>query len=50
MRDADGIQSDKLIYYNVPALPEYFLIDRGNNLVKRSQQMSDVDAEIRKLL
>ncbi len=50
VRDADGIQSDKLIYYNVPALPEYFLIDRGNNLVKRSQQMSDVDAEIRKLL
>ena len=50
VRDEDGIQSDKLIYYNVRALPEFFLIDRGSNLVKRSQQMDDVEAEIRKLL
>jgi len=50
VRDEDGIQSHKLIYYNVRTLPEFFLIDRGNNLVKRSQQMDDVEAEIRKLL
>lgn len=50
VRDEDGIQSDKLIYYNVRALPEFFLIDRGSNLVKRSQQIDDVEAEIRKLL
>lgn len=50
VRDEEGIQSHKLIYYNVRALPDFFLIDRGNNLVKRSQQMDDVEAEIRKLL
>jgi hypothetical protein len=31
-------------------VPDFFLIDRGNNLVKRSQQMNDLEAEIRALL
>lgn len=50
VRDEDGLQSDRLIYYNVPTLPEFFLVDRDNNLVKRSGQMTDLDAEIEKLL
>lgn len=50
VRDADGLDSQRLMYYNVPVLPEFFLIDRDNNLVKRSAQMKDVEAEIKALL
>ena len=50
VRDADGLDSQRLMYYNVPVLPEFFLIDRHNNLVKRSSQMKDVEAEIKALL
>jgi len=50
VRDADGVNSPLLLQYNVPTLPEFFLIDRQNNLVKRSSQMKDLDAEIKKLL
>ena len=50
VRDEDGPQSQRLMLYNVQTVPEFFLIDRGNNLVKRSEQMKDVDAEIRALL
>lgn len=50
VRDADGLNSHLLIEYNVPSIPEFFLIDRQNNLVKRSSQMKDLDAEIKKLL
>ena len=37
-------------HYNVQAVPEFFLIDRNNNLYKRSSQMTDIEAEIRSLL
>ena len=30
--------------------PSFFLIDRNNNLYKRGEQVSDIDAEIKKLL
>ena len=50
VRDADGIQSQQLLLYNIQSIPEFFLIDRGNNLVKRSAQIKDLEAEIRKLL
>ena len=50
VRDADGIQSQQLVLYNIQSIPEFFLIDRGNNLVKRSAQIKDLEAEIRKLL
>ncbi len=39
-----------LTLYNVQTLPEFFLIDRGNNLVSRSQQIKDIDEDIKKLL
>lgn len=50
VRDADATSSIYLGQYNVQSLPEFFLIDRNNNLVKRSSQMDDLDAEIRRLL
>ena len=50
VRDADGINSQRLVLYNVQAVPDFFLIDRDNNIVKRAAQMKDIDAEIKKLL
>lgn len=45
--DANGLS---LLRYNVPSVPEFFLIDRSNTLYKRSSQMSDLEEEIKKLL
>ena len=50
VRDEDGIQSQQLMLYNIQSIPEFFLIDRDNNLVKRSAQIKDLEAEIKKLL
>ena len=50
VRDAEGINSQRLVMYNIQAVPDFFLIDRGNNLVKRAAQMKDLEAEIKKLL
>ena len=50
LRDADGVNSQRLILYNIQAVPDYFLIDRGNNLIKRAAQIKDLEAEIKKLL
>lgn len=50
VRDEDGIYSSRLAIYNVQAVPDYFIIDRGNNLVKRAAQMNSLEEEIKKLL
>ena len=50
VRDADGVNSQRLVLYNIQALPDFFIIDRGNNLVKRAAQINDLEAEIKKLL
>lgn len=50
VRDADGLDSRYAASYNVQRLPEYFLIDRDNNLVSRSQQIKSLEEEIEKLL
>ncbi len=50
VRDADGLNSQLMQFYNISTLPEFFLIDRQNNLVKRSGQMKDLDTEIKALL
>src|SRR5574344_446835 len=50
VRDADGINSERLSIYNIQSLPEYFLIDKGNNLVGRSEQIKDLNASIKGLL
>jgi alkyl hydroperoxide reductase subunit AhpC len=50
VRDADGVNSQRLMLYNIQAVPDFFIIDRGNNLIKRAAQIKDLDAEIKKLL
>ena len=47
VRDAEG---ENAVRYNVQSVPEFFLIDRNNQLQKRSSQMKDLEAEIRSLL
>jgi peroxiredoxin len=47
---ADENNSGFLTVYNIQTLPEYFLIDRGNNLVSRSQQIKDLEQSIKSLL
>ena len=50
VRDADGVNSQRRMLYNIQTVPDFFLIDRGNNLVKRAAQIKDLEAEIKKLL
>lgn len=47
VRDESG---QSAVNYNVMQLPEYFLIDRQNQLQKRSSQMTDLEEEIKRLL
>ena len=46
----DETNNGFLTVYNIQTLPEFFLIDRGNNLVSRSQQIEDIDKAIQSLL
>lgn len=50
VRDEEGAGSQRLTLYNIQAVPDFFVIDRGNNLVKRAAQIADLEAEIKKLL
>ena len=50
VRDEDGAGSQRLTLYNIQAVPDFFVIDRGNNLVKRAAQIADLEVEIKKLL
>ena len=50
VRDEDGAGSQRLTLDNIQAVPDFFVIDRGNNLVKRAAQIADLEAEIKKLL
>ena len=50
VRDEDGTSSQRLALYNIQAVPDFFIIDRGNNLVKRAAQIADLEDEIKKLL
>ena len=50
VRDPEGLNSQILVTYNIPSVPDYFLIDRESNLVKRMALIEDLEAEIRKLL
>ena len=47
---ADEENSGFLTVYNIQTLPEYFLIDRRNNLISRSQQIQDLEKAIVNLL
>ncbi len=50
VRDANGIYSNYLGLYNVTNLPSFFLINRGNELKVRGENVKDIEAEIKKLL
>ena len=50
VRDAEGVNSQVLMMYNVLTVPDYFLIDRGNNIVNRAVNIKDLEQEIKKLL
>ncbi len=50
VRDGQGLSSQSLLLYNVQSVPDYFLIDRTNTLRKRSQQVRDIEADIKSLL
>ena len=44
------VEGESCMRYNVQVLPEFFLIDRGNNLVGRSQTIKDIEQAIKNLL
>lgn len=48
VRDENATQTLRI--YNVQSVPEFFLIDRGNNLVGRSQTIKDLEQAIKNLL
>ena len=50
VRETAGLNSPMLRMYNVQGVPEFFLIDRGNNLVGRSQTIKDIEEAIKNLL
>lgn len=50
VRDADGVNSSNLTLYNVYSIPEFFLLDRENNIVGRSAQLSNLEVAIQKQL
>ena len=50
VREPAGLQSQTLVVYNVQGLPSFFLIDRGNNIVGRSETINDLEAAIKSLL
>ena len=50
VREEDGLQSPTLSLYNLQGVPEFFLIDRGNNIVGRTQTIKDLDQAIKNLL
>ncbi len=50
VRDPQGPVSMNVALYNVGGVPDYFLIDRDLNLVKRMAQVESIEKEIEKLL
>jgi len=50
VRDEDALDSRWLGTYNIQQLPEFFLLDREANLIKRSSQIDNIDEEIKRLL
>ncbi len=50
VREENGLNSSLINIYNIQGVPEYFLIDRGNNLVGRTQTIQDLEQAIKNLL
>ena len=50
VREDKGLNSPTLALYNLQGVPEFFVIDRSNSLVGRSQTIKDLDQTIKSLL
>ena len=50
VRENKNAAAPTLSIYNVQSVPEYFLIDRDNNIIGRSQSIKDIDQAIKNLL
>ncbi len=50
VRDENGAYSTNITLYGINKLPSLFLIDRENALVARGENITDFEAELRKLL
>ena len=50
VRDAAGPYSQYVSLYGITSLPSVFLVNRDNELCVRGENISDLDAELRKLL
>ncbi len=50
VRESDVASSSTLSIYNLQSVPEFFLIDRGNNIIGRSQSIKDLEQAIKNLL
>ena len=50
VRADEGMNTSTLTIYNVHTIPDFFLIDRGSNIVGRSQAIKDVEQAIKNLL
>jgi peroxiredoxin len=50
VRDANGVYSSIAAMYNVKTLPEFFLIDRDNDLSARGDDIKNLDEAVGKLL
>ena len=48
--DPASVNSQTLVLYNVQSVPDFFIIDRSNTLVKRAANVKDLDAEIGALI
>ena len=48
--DPSSVNSQTLVLYNVQSVPDFFIIDRTNTLVKRASGVKDLDAEIGALM
>ena len=48
--DPASVNSQTLVLYNVQSVPDFFIIDRSNTLVKRAANVKDLDAEIGALM
>lgn len=50
VRDGEGTCSSNTVLYNIQQLPTFFLINKENEITLRDNQITDLEAEIEKLL
>ena len=50
VRDGEGAYSSNLVLYNIQNLPTFYLINSDNEITLRDNQITDLEAEIEKLL